>query len=326
MLAVKLFAGACLQDGQRPLTGPPTQRRRLALLALLAASHPCGLTRAKVVAYLWPERGVERARNLLSQAIYVLRKTFGEAAIQAAGEELRLNPDVIACDVVLFQQALAAGDAKRAVDLYSGPFLDGFFLSGAPEFEYWADGERERYRRAYAAVLESLARSAEASDVAASVEWWLRLAAEDPGSSRVTLRLMEALEATGDRAGALRQARIHAALLETEFDAQPDPDVAALADRLRTQPAAGPSIPGGAGTEPQNGAPDCRTSHSTAASEPRDVVLLRPDSTARHREVWNDRSIGNWRRYAIPGAALAVAAVVLSAAWLRGGPGHGRRY
>src|SRR5690606_41129787 len=42
----------------------------------------------------------------------------------------------------------------------------------------------------------------------------------------------------GDRAGALRHARIHAQLLEQEFGTPPDPAVVALAERLRGEPAA----------------------------------------------------------------------------------------
>jgi DNA-binding SARP family transcriptional activator len=48
---------------------------------------------------------------------------------------------------------------------------------------------------------------------------------------------MLALEAAGDRAAAIRQARAHAQLLNDELRAKPNPDVEALAERLRTEPA-----------------------------------------------------------------------------------------
>src|SRR6185503_3377239 len=44
-------------------------------------------------------------------------------------------------------------------------------------------------------------------------------------------------EAAGNRAGAIQQARIHATLMREEFAAEPDPAIAALADRLRLQPS-----------------------------------------------------------------------------------------
>jgi TolB-like protein/DNA-binding SARP family transcriptional activator/Tfp pilus assembly protein PilF len=332
MIAVKLFAGACLQDGDRTLTGPPAQRSRLALLALLAGSYPGALTRERLIAWLWPDRKTDPARNLLSQSIYVLRKALGDDAIQSAGEELRLNPDVVTCDVVQFQEALAGGDLARAVDLYSGPFLDGFHLPGALEFEHWLDGERERYRRAQATALEGLAVAAiEAGDVSKAVDGWLRLAAMDPYNSRVTLRLMQTLEAAGDRAGALRQARIHAALLEQEFEADPDPEVTALADQLRRQPLA---------TLPDNEASPSAAAAAaapTGGDAPADAAVPAPDEGAvRVEHGWRntrtDRNAWGWpgtrtsgigrtlRRLAIPGAAVITVAFGLSAGWLRPAP------
>ncbi|MGH7576931.1 MAG: tetratricopeptide repeat protein, partial [Longimicrobiales bacterium] len=67
---------------------------------------------------------------------------------------------------------------------------------------------------------------------------WSRLAAHDPYSSRYAIGLMVALAAAGNRAAALRHARIHAQLLEQEFGTKPDPEVAALAGQLHAEPAA----------------------------------------------------------------------------------------
>lgn len=47
---------------------------------------------------------------------------------------------------------------------------------------------------------------------------------------------MDSLEATGDRAGALQFARVHAALLREELGATPSPEVMAVAERLRDAP------------------------------------------------------------------------------------------
>jgi tetratricopeptide (TPR) repeat protein len=47
---------------------------------------------------------------------------------------------------------------------------------------------------------------------------------------------MRALDAAGDRVGALQHARTHAARLASDLDAQPDPQVEAFADQLRAAP------------------------------------------------------------------------------------------
>ena len=234
MLLLRLLGGPSLCDNGSTLTGAATQRHRLALLALLASSRARLQSRDKLVAWLWPERDVEHARNLLNQAVHALRKAMGDAGIISVQNELRLDPAAVACDVIAFEDAMAAGELERAIGLYTGPFLDGFHLPGASEFEHWADGERERLRRSYARSLESLAEAAEERrEWGSAAERWRGLVSEEPYNARVTLRLMRALDGAGDRAGALQQARLHTLLLQQEFEAGPDPEVVALADRLR---------------------------------------------------------------------------------------------
>jgi DNA-binding SARP family transcriptional activator/TolB-like protein/Tfp pilus assembly protein PilF len=237
MFVLKLFGGVSIEGDAGVLTGQPAQRHRLALLALLAVHHPGALSRERAMAYLWPERDTERARNLLNQAVHALRRALGDTAVVSAGDELRLDAGVVHCDVVAFAEALVAGDRARAVELYGGPFLDGFFVPQAPEFDRWAAAERERWARAYGSALEGLAEAAATrGDLAGAVEWWRRLAARDPYNARVTLGLMKALAEAGDRAGAIQQARLHTALLSAEFDAAPDPEITTLIERLRAAP------------------------------------------------------------------------------------------
>jgi serine/threonine-protein kinase len=192
------------------------------------------------MAWLWPERDVERARQLLNQAVHSLRRALGAEAVLSAGDELQLNAAVVSCDVAAFEEAVAGGHAQQAVALYSGPFLDGFFLDGAPEFERWVDRERDRLAASCAKALEGLAESAEqAGDSGAAVEWWKAREALDPYDSRVALRLMQALDRAGNRAGALQHALTHQQLLREDLEIEPAPDVLALVERLRREPPAG---------------------------------------------------------------------------------------
>src|SRR5690606_33983962 len=124
-----------------------------------------------------------------------------------------------------FLAAIDSDDPAQAVDLWCGPFMDGFFLSNSRELEEWVDSVRSRLHAAFVAALETLATRAEsAGDPAGAVPWWRRLAAETPGNSANTLRLMHALAATGDRAAAIRHGQVHTTLLREEFGAQPDAD------------------------------------------------------------------------------------------------------
>ena len=237
---LKLLGGASVEGPTGPLTGRGVQRRRLALLAILATvqARGRGVGREKLVAYLWPEADADRGRHLLSDSVYRINQSVGTEAIVAAGDELRLNPVALSSDVADFERAVEAGDRERAAALYTGPLLDGMFLVDGTEFERWLDGERERLGRAYAEVLDGLAQAAEdRGAVTNAVGWWRRLAAHDRFSSRVALRLMQALAATGDSAAAVQHAAMHATLLRDELGVEPTAAVAKLAERLRVEPA-----------------------------------------------------------------------------------------
>jgi DNA-binding SARP family transcriptional activator len=119
----------------------------MALLALLGGARSSPLTRDKAVALLWPESPSKQARSSLSDALHVLHKGLGDGAIEHSGDDLRLNPDIVWCDVQEFREALREGRPDEALSLYGGPFLDGFHFSGSPEFERWMDGERDALRR-----------------------------------------------------------------------------------------------------------------------------------------------------------------------------------
>ncbi|HEX2188229.1 MAG TPA: BTAD domain-containing putative transcriptional regulator, partial [Longimicrobiaceae bacterium] len=247
---VVTLGGAQVEGPSGPLSGRAAHRRRIALLALLAAPPAGSLTREKVIGWLWPECDGERARHRLSVSLSAIRKEMGEDAFVTAGDELSLNPAVVRSDVAEFEAALRGGDARRAVELYRGPFLDGFYVADAQPFEQWVERERDRLARAYADALEGLAEEAgRAGDAEEEVRWRRLAAAHDPWSPRVALRLMDALDAAGDRVAAIRHAAAHAAALREELGIGPDAEVEALASRLRGPSTPEPAAPEAAGRE-----------------------------------------------------------------------------
>ena len=234
MLYLKTFGGLSVAVDDAPGGGAAQQRKTLALLAILAAAGRTGLSRDKVVAYLWPEADAEHARGLLKQACYALRRDLQQPDLFLGTTELRLNPVVIASDVQAFESALERRDDAHAAAHYTGPFLDGFYLNDSAEFERWVEAERNRLRQRAGAALERLATGAAAhGDHGGAVEWWRSLFEVDRLNSRVALGLMNALVAAGDRSGALRVAQDHETVLRGELEAAPDPAVKALSQRVR---------------------------------------------------------------------------------------------
>ena len=108
MISVQLLGGASLRSGDTPVSGPPAQRHRIALLTLIVAAWPQPLSRDRAMALLWPERDVAGARRLLNLAVHVLRAALGEDAIVSTGDGLLLDPSRLDCDLQQLRAALAA--------------------------------------------------------------------------------------------------------------------------------------------------------------------------------------------------------------------------
>ena len=322
LFSLKLFGSPLLTapDGIA-VTGRAVQRHRVALLALLELAPGRALSRDKVVGYLWPESDAEHARRLLNQAVYQLRRTLGDAAIVSTAEELRLNSDVVRSDVAEFEAALAENDPARAAAWYRGPFLDGFFLSNAPEFDRWGHLHRERLAGAYAKALEAMAEQAErAGDLPAAVELWKRRAVHDPYDSSVALRLISMLERQGNRAGALQHAVVHERLLLEEFGIAPPPELAAVTQRLRedrgergvatrneTGPAAIRDVPTDGATA-RASVDTARDQGSAAQTTP---IAPAPATVAR---AGASRGLG----YALTATALAAVLIGAAVFWFAG--------
>src|SRR5438128_96940 len=247
MLELRMFGGLSLKDGGAPITGAAAQRKTLALLALLAAAGRNGLSRDKLIAHLRPETDTAHGRNLLSQACYALRRDLREREAFLGTSELRLNPDIVRSDLEAIEAALQRGDADGAVQAYTGPFLDGFFVSGAPEFERWVDAERAQLAKQFSDALVTLAKEAAArGDHRAAADWWRRLTALDPLSSHAALGLMKALVAAGESAAAIKHARAHEAFLQQEMGTAPDAAMLALVKQLCEEAERGAPLPGAA--------------------------------------------------------------------------------
>jgi DNA-binding SARP family transcriptional activator/TolB-like protein len=216
----------------------------LAVLALLAVAGERGVNREQFLTYLWPDSDEDRGRHALTQALYALRHDLNTDALFLGQQQVRLNPELITSDYAEFHGAIRGGAPERAVECYRGPFLQGFHLPRADDFQRWAEEQRDTLGHEYGRVLDAAARrAAERLDLQAAVGFLKRRAAQDPFNAKVAVRLMETLAAQGAVVEALQHARVHEEMRRQELDLPSDPEVTALAERLRNKARAVPAGP-----------------------------------------------------------------------------------
>jgi DNA-binding SARP family transcriptional activator/TolB-like protein/Flp pilus assembly protein TadD len=235
MIELRTLGQVAVSAAGTPVTrGAGAQRKPLALLALLAATGEQGMSRDRLLAYLWPDLDEERGRGVLRQVLYALRRDLEAPALFQESAAIRLNSERITTDIATFGAACRAKDWQGAIEEYRGPFLDGFYIAGAGEFERWVEAERGRLAEAFRAALEHAANEDDSSGPPEdAIVCWRRLAAEVPLDGRITARLMRALIRAGASAAAIECARDHERLVMEELGSGPDPAVSRVLDDIR---------------------------------------------------------------------------------------------
>jgi len=114
-LLLRTFGGLSLSvfDGGKPAL--VNQRKRLVLMAALAADTNGGVPRERLFTLFWPESDSERARNALNQMVFAVRRDLGDDAIESDTVTLRTNPGVVDSDVRVFRVVAAGDDATSGL-------------------------------------------------------------------------------------------------------------------------------------------------------------------------------------------------------------------
>jgi serine/threonine-protein kinase len=223
----------------RELDALLAQPRRLALLAYLAVAAPRGLHRRDAILTLfWPELDQQHARAALRQALRVIRASLGAVITSRGDDEIGVDFERLQCDADAFDRAIAGGRWNEALELYRGELLEGFFISGAPEFEHWLDAERTHLRAAVVGGARTLVeRAIEVGDVAGAVQLAARGLRLAPLDESLTQLLIGILDRVGDRAGAVRAYEDFARRLAQELDVRPSAETQALLAAVREREA-----------------------------------------------------------------------------------------
>jgi len=222
------------EDGQR-VRSVLQQPRRFSLLVYLALESRKGpVNRNSVLEMFWPEKPQDSAFGSLRQSVHFLRQSLGRNAVVTEGDGVMLDGDVVTCDAVEFLAACEGGRWVEAASLYVGEMLPGHDEDfHSPDFERWLDRQRQALREKAVVAAWHAAQVERTEGRTADALVWARRAHEwSGGGEEETRRLMELLDAVGDRVGVL-QAYERLARSLAEFDARPSPETESLVAGLR---------------------------------------------------------------------------------------------
>ena len=221
-------------------------RKAIALISYLAVSGEQP-TREQLADLLWPDLDRDRARATLRRTLSALRTGLSGKWLHTDRTRVWLNGDNRTSDVDQVRELVridhshgpdrlcpeCAPKLAAAAALFRGPFMAGFYLRDSSDFEDWQRREEEHQQRVLREVLDRLGlalaaggRFAEAADAAR------RRIALDPLDESAHRQLMQCLVWNGDRAGALRQFRECAAVLDRELGVSPLPETRSLYEQI----------------------------------------------------------------------------------------------
>ncbi len=233
-LSLSLLGSSSLRSGESLVH--LSRRKSIALLAYLAL-EPGEHARDTLAAMLWPECAQSSARANLRSSLLDIAVNFSSELIACDRDHARFVSGIVFVDAVKLLEA--AGECRshglesacdccaplliEAAALGKGSFMQGFSLTGCPEFDNWQSTMANRISEAEISVVQRLTywyseikKTEKAIDAA---HRWIEL---DPYDEQARLCLFRILAAQGKKAAAEESFRVWEAFVAKELGASPD--------------------------------------------------------------------------------------------------------
>ena len=237
-------------------------RKALALFVYLVVEgglHP----RAKLMTLFWPESQPHLAQPALRNTLARIKEALREVgdALQTQADRIGCNTDLAhSLDLRLVTQAIAETQPtipathallQRAVEASRGPFLDGFSLPDAPEFDEWLRNQRMIWEHRQILIYDRLSLyQLETHQIQSALETVIRWLHVDPLSESAYRRLMRLHFLNGDRSAAIDAYESCRTLLGQELAVVPSAETEQILAHVRSSPPMPlvSTIPGEAGS------------------------------------------------------------------------------
>lgn len=243
-LSLSLLGSPSLRSGESLVH--LSRRKSIALLAYLAL-EPGVHARDSPAALFWPECAQSQARANLRSSLLDIAVNLGSEFVASDRDHAGLVPGAIVIDALKLLDAAkpcrfhgsdsACGSCApgliEAAALDKGSFMEGFTLSGCPEFDDWQSAKANRISEAAISVARRLSlwysEAKQADKAIEAAHRWIEL---DPYDEEARICLFRLLAAQGKRAAAEESFRAWEAFVARELGASPDPGFLTLRKEL----------------------------------------------------------------------------------------------
>lgn len=210
---------------------PIPVRKHLALMVYLAVEPRIPHPRERLVTLLWPRANESEGRHSLATALSFLRRAIGSDCFEADRDRVRLTNVLIHLDLLDLN---SEERTRNGPPIMPRPFLDGFDVGDAPDFDLWIDSQRLRWTPLISRTLsEQIAAARARGEVQELEQLSDQLMTLDPLNEDAVWGKMEARALVGDRIAALRTFNRWRRQLSSELGAYPSRRISDLADKLR---------------------------------------------------------------------------------------------
>ena len=247
-LAVKLFGAFSIQIDGQDIDAFATAKAR-GLLAYLAVEGTRPLDRGHLAGFLWPDVLDESARGNLRYALSNVRKAIGDQAanppyLLTTRRTIQLNPDALDAGALLvdvnqfqmlFQQAQSdLTAAKEAIALYRAPFLESTLVTDSPEFDAWAQLQRDLLHRQMAELISRVVVYLADTGLYPEAIPYAQMGVDhEPWREEAHVQLMNVQWRSGQADAAMRQYEQCRQRLQDELNVAPAPETVALYEAIR---------------------------------------------------------------------------------------------
>src|SRR5260370_37440400 len=245
VLTLRLLGTPQVSRDGTPVTGFISAKAQglLYYLAVTGRSH----TREALAGLFWSDMPEVQAAKNLRNVLSNLRALAGPQLLISRQEVTFDRSSPYWLDVELFVSTLGdtatrdLGALHRAVELYQGDFLDGFYVGEALAFEEWVLGRRSLLKGHVLQALHTLVtRHLEREEYAAGIDYANNLLAIEPWREETHRHPSVLLAASRQRSAALAQYETCRPGLARELPVEPMAETTALYEHIRAAAAPPP--------------------------------------------------------------------------------------